>query len=228
MALVAALALACGGCVRPIPPESATGVVVGGDELDRLWSAALAVLTRLEFIPDRQDRAAGIIETKPLTSRQFWETWRMDTRGDYALAQASLQTIQRKAQVRFRRMNETSRWQVDVEVDVYRLQRPERQVTSTAAALEFYGSRLPTTEGQVSTRARAEYLEPLGRDETSESQILELILNQAGVGDVEQLPEAAPAPGSAPGSGSARPSAAPPAGEPPRGTSEPQEIRPVE
>lgn len=206
------------GCTKPIPPDAATGVVVPDADLDALWNASLDVLNRYEFTPDRQDRAAGVIVSVPLSSKQFWEAWRFDTIGTYENAQASLQTIFRKVTVRFVRAAAGSRWQVDVQVDVFRLQLPERQVTATSSGLELYSSKLPTAEGEVVDRSRSAYLEPLGRDERVESRLLEQILDQAGVGDVEYI-EAAP--------GEQTPAQSPPvapAETPANG--EPAEIRP--
>jgi hypothetical protein len=175
-------------CVRPAQPEVPTAADVSNAELDVLWDASLRVLARIDMQPDRQDRAIGVIETLPTTTKQIWEFWREDCADAYSQTLADLQTIQRRATVRFKRLPTEGRWQVDVQVDVYRLQRPERQFTSTSSTLEAFSSLLPTTGGEIVGRAEASYLEPLGRDAALEQRILTMILRQSGTTDY-QYPE---------------------------------------
>jgi len=162
-------------------------VDVSNAELELLWDSTLRVLARMEMPPDRQDRATGVIETLPTTTKQVWEFWREDCADDYTQTLADLQTIVQRATVRFKRQPVEGRWQVDVQVDIYRLQRPERQITATSAALEAFSSLLPTTEGQIGGRAELSYLEPLGRDGALEAKIVRLIMQQSGTSDYEYV-----------------------------------------
>ena len=166
-------------CVRPPQPDTPTAANVANADLEALWDASLRVLHRMDMQPERQDRATGVIETLPTTTKQFWEFWRDDCADSYGQTLADVQTIQRRAIVRFRRLAPESRWQVDVQVDVFRLQRPERQLTSTSSVLEAYSSLLPTTEGQIAGRSELAYLEPMGRDGAMEQQILRMIMRQS-------------------------------------------------
>lgn len=169
------------GCERPIPvePEETTTVAVSQDNLDVLWDAALAVLNRFDFRPDRQDRAMGIIETKPATSKQWGELWRQDVADSYSLLESSLNTIQRKATVRFIRSAEG--WRVEVQVDVYRLSAPESQITTASSTLHSFDGALPTAEGLIGKKAeQRERWEPLGRDANEETRLLSSILARAG------------------------------------------------
>lgn len=180
MAIFAAgAALGTGACVRPAQPTTPTAANVADADMDSMWDATLSVLRRIEFHPDRQDRATGIIETVPTTTKQIWEFWRQDVADPYSQTLADLQTIQRKAIIRFRKVGEPKQWQVDVEVDVYRLQQPERQITSSSSGLEAFSSQLPTGEGQLLLRGSGNYLEPLGRDAAMESKLLAMIMRQS-------------------------------------------------
>lgn len=174
-------------CARPVPPKEKTAVIVPDGEIEGLWQAALAVLPRLDLFPERQDRAAGIIETRPTTSQHFFEGWRHDVNDPYSFAQSSFQTIQRKATVRFIREGGRDRWRVAVVVDVTRLHLSERQATATSAGLQLYTAVLPTSEGQRETVAAATSVESLGRDGAMETYILDRILRVAQTGDFEYV-----------------------------------------
>lgn len=187
-------ALGPSACTRPIPPEGPTAVAAAEPDLDALWTAALTVLNRMDLTPERQDRATGVIETLPTTSQQFWEWWRRDVVDSYSYAEANLHTMQRKATVRFRRLPDRRRWQVEVQIDVFRIQVPERQMTATSSALTLYSAAMPSTEGLRLDPAVARYAAPMGRDGAMEQLILDRILRVAGAADYETIePTTAPA-----------------------------------
>jgi len=176
---VLVLMLQCAtGCGRPVRPEVATSAPAYGEELDALWDAALSVLEKHQFQPDRQDRAAGIIVSKPTTSRQWGEFWRQDVdpHDSYSMAEASLQTIQRQATVRFIKGDEG--WRVGVQVDVSRLDMPESQITTASSAIMAFSGTLPTNEGQnIKDPKVRKTWEPLGRDGDMEEILLDRILS---------------------------------------------------
>ncbi len=168
------------GCHRPTPPEEPTAWPVESGDLDSLWDAALRVLAKHGFLPERQDRAMGLIETTPVTSQQWGEFWRQDVAGAYALAEASMHTIQRKAAVRF--VHAPDGWQMEVCVDVYRLSTPESQVTTASSALQSFSGKLPTTEGETRLASRdTRRWVHLGRDGALEERLLLRILASAGL-----------------------------------------------
>lgn len=163
------------GCQRPAAPQGPTESVVQPEELELLWDAALSVLRKFDFQPDRQDRTAGIITTRATTSAQWHEPWRQDVADPYSLAEASLQTIQRTATVRF--IRDGDEWRIDVQVDVYRQSAPESQVTTASSAIHAFSGNLPTAEGRVFQAAEAErHWVHLGRDAALESRLLNRIL----------------------------------------------------
>ncbi len=105
---------------------------ISENEVDILWDETLSVLRKLDFRPDRQDRANGVIETLPTTSQQWGEFWRQDVADSYSLAASSMHTTQRKATVRF--IQDSGAWRIETQVDVYRLSVPESQVTTASSA----------------------------------------------------------------------------------------------
>jgi hypothetical protein len=177
-ALVLHCSLLCisAACQRPAQPEGPTHSQISEDALRDAWDAALSVLRRYDFLPDRQDRAQGVITTLPKTSRQWGEFWRQDTADGYSLAESSLHTTQRKVTIRFLR---EPTWQVQVQVDVYRLSVPESQITTASAAFQAFSGVLPTTEGtqQIQGAARRQWVH-LGRDEAMENRLLDSILRR--------------------------------------------------
>jgi hypothetical protein len=179
-ALTALLLLAAWtGCERPIPPEGPTIATVTEEDLEPLWEAALAVLRKHDFQPDRQDRVMGVIETLPTTSKQWGEFWRQDVADAYDVAEASMHTTQRKATVRIVRGPDGPT--VEVQVDVYRLAEPESQITSSSSALQAFSGALPTTEGRVARddQDRRRWVH-LGRDAQMETRLLARILSRTG------------------------------------------------
>ncbi|MFQ5429086.1 MAG: hypothetical protein ACE5E1_02145 [Phycisphaerae bacterium] len=174
---LAALLLA-GGCHRPTPPDEPTAAVLGEtDDLTPLWNATLSVLRKHGFQPDRQDRAMGVIETRPTTGMQWHEPWRQDVADAYSLFESSIHTTQRRVKIRFIR---GPQWSVEVEVGVYRLRRPETQITTASAALHGFSGRLPTREGKVYEQGQLpDRWVFLRRDPVMESRLLQAILSRA-------------------------------------------------
>ncbi len=167
------LVVVASACHKPIPPEEPTAAVISQQEdLQYLWNGTLSVLRKFEFVPDRQDRAAGVIATLPLTSMQWHEPWRQDVADQYFLLESSLHTIQRVVTVKFHAEPEPN---VEVRVDVYRVSQPETQITSASSVLHGFAGLLPTEEGQMGPGVRAERV-PLGRDAALEERLLGRIL----------------------------------------------------
>jgi hypothetical protein len=171
--------LTASGCEQPLPPEGVTTATVTDDELPALWDSALSVLQKFEFQPARQDRAMGVIETLPMTSRQWGELWRQDVPDRYGQLESSLHTMQRKVTVRF--IHGESGWNVEVQADVYRLSMPESQITTASSAIQSFTGSLPTSEGQrIKEFNEAKRWVLLGRDPELEAHLLDRILAGAG------------------------------------------------
>lgn len=64
-------------------------------EFQPLWDASEQVLRRWLFTVDRRDFREGLLVTRPLVSRQWFEFWRPDTGTARGVAENSLATIRR-------------------------------------------------------------------------------------------------------------------------------------
>jgi hypothetical protein len=95
------------------------------------------------------------------------------------MAEASLQTVQRQATVRFIRGEKD--WRIEVQVDVLRLDMPESQVTTASSAIQAFSGTLPSNEGQAikDPKARKTWVF-LRRDGAMEERLLDKILASVG------------------------------------------------
>ncbi|OWY72283.1 hypothetical protein B7486_05010 [cyanobacterium TDX16] len=162
------------GCSRPAPPQEPTESAVASQDIDILWDSALSVLRKLDFQPDRQDRAAGIITTFPTTSMQWHEPWRQDVADGYSLAMSSLHTIQRKVTIRFLREQQ---WVIDVQVEMFILSAPDYQITTASSAIRSFAGDLPTVTGETALGAASREWVSMGRDGYMEARILDRVLS---------------------------------------------------
>ncbi|MBX3396050.1 MAG: hypothetical protein KF841_11850 [Phycisphaerae bacterium] len=181
------LTMLVAGCQQPAQPEGPTASRLADDEdLEQLWQTSLAVLQKMDFRPDRQDRAIGVITTSPTTSMQWYEPWRQDVATGYALLEASIHSIQRVVTVRFVKGDS---WSMQVQVDVFRLSRPSAQITTASSVLHGFSGVLPTTEANVADSPVSEHWVHVGRDGPLEERILNRILNEAGAAWVQDSVE---------------------------------------
>ena len=91
------------GCVyytQPVVPQPKP--TVASRNFQAHWLATIDVLGKYRFELDRQDRRAGVITTRPLLGKHFFEFWRHDVMGARDLAESSLQTIYRTVTVSIR------------------------------------------------------------------------------------------------------------------------------
>lgn len=143
---------------------------------DAFLNATLTLLREHDFPPDRVDRTAGLVITRPSTGKQWFELWRRDSIGGYQLFESSIHTVRRIVTVRVDPAevgDAPDAFQVSVQVDKERHSAPERQVTTASGALAIYSERLPTTEGLMAARTEGEHWVPLGRDALFERYLLD-------------------------------------------------------
>lgn len=93
--LTVALAAAAAGCKAPGTPTGPTEWTLQINNYEAFVDDTLTLLRHMDFPPERVDRAAGLIVTRPTTSGGFYEFWRNDAQGGYQRLEASLQTIRR-------------------------------------------------------------------------------------------------------------------------------------
>jgi hypothetical protein len=157
----------------------------------------MSVLRLYDFPPDRVDRVRGLIVSRPTTSGQWFEWWRVDSRGPYQLAESSLHTMRRIVTVNVEPLEGTAgsapagaepqhgalqtaatqnvggRYRLRVEVEKSRFSAPERQITTASGALFIYSERVPTVEGLRGPQSRHAQWVPLGRDALLEDFLLQ-------------------------------------------------------
>ena len=105
---------------------------------DDLWDACLASLKQRSFQIDRRDRRFGLIVTKPIIGKQFFEFWRKDTADLDDLLNSSLHTIRRIVTITITRPKPSSmQFQVDVQVRAHRASIPGDQLDNTVEAFEL-------------------------------------------------------------------------------------------
>jgi len=169
----------CGpGCVSQTGPGRLTVRLENRQEYLQFWRQCVDTVRSFGFRLDRVDPSAGVITTYPETSKQWFEFWRRDVQGADELLEASLHTVRRKLAVRVTPAGEPHRYRVTAEATVERLSLPERQVTASSAALQAFGSRLPTAEGEIEgPQARGHWV-LLGRDGRLERAVLGEILRR--------------------------------------------------
>lgn len=179
------------GCHAPAQPSGPTEMVLHVPDHEAFFDASLSVLRLYDFPPDRVDRTRGLIVSHPTTSGQFFEWWRVDSRGGYQTLESSLHTMRRIVTVNIepavgRQPSAISSesptvpatgesgelYRVRVQVDKSRYSAPERQITTTSGALAIYSERVPTVEGLRGPQSRGAQWVPLGRDALLESFLL--------------------------------------------------------
>ena len=197
LALVAAV-MVLTGCQAPAQPAGPTEMVLRIPDYEAFLDESASILRRYDFPPEYIDRTRGLVITHPATSGQWFEPWRVDSRGGYQLLESSLHTMRRIVTLNVEPLNATgapiagemvppgsaattqpapsesddqpSRYRVTVRVDKSRSSAPERQVTTASGAMAIYSGRIPTVEG-VRGSGRHQWT-PLGRDGLLEAFLL--------------------------------------------------------
>jgi len=141
------------GCNQPHPPVQPPpqALRIDKDLLDDAWDEALEVLREHYFIPDRQDRRAGLIVTYPTNSKQWFEFWRDDAQGGYEVAESSIHNVRRLVEVRF--VPAGGQYEIRVCVRVQRKSQPPIQITDSAGTLLAFRDRAPLMTGETPNRA---------------------------------------------------------------------------
>jgi hypothetical protein len=93
--LAASLLWLVTGCQAPAPPTGPTEMTLHVADYEAFFDASLSTLRLYDFPPDRVDRVRGLIVSHPTTSGQWFEWWRVDSRGGYQTLESSLHTMRR-------------------------------------------------------------------------------------------------------------------------------------
>jgi hypothetical protein len=92
--------LGLAGCQAPVQPTGPTQVVLHVNDYETFLDDALTLLRQYDFPPQYVDRTHGLVVSQPTTSGQWFEWWRVDSRGGYQVLESSLHTIQRVVTLR--------------------------------------------------------------------------------------------------------------------------------
>lgn len=141
--------LAClmlvGGCATAQKPGPRDGSVNVADiSMAEAMEAAEVTLSRMHFVVEKADPAAGVIRTKPLTGAQFFEFWRSDNVGLAQTAEASLHTLRRWVELRIQPSDGQVR--IDCAVRVQRLSLPANEIASVSQTYRMYSASTPTIQ----------------------------------------------------------------------------------
>jgi hypothetical protein len=179
-------AAAAAGCSAPRRSLGVSTLTVDAElpiELDLLFDSARETLRRSRFTLDRVDRRDRIVTTLPVTSQSMFEPWRHDVDTARDLWESTLNPIRRWAEVHLRSESDGAAVTLDVIVHKERLSSPDRQFNSSGAAYQFFGDRLPSTEGLTNVAPEHDRWMDIGRDPAMESYLLTEILEGAGMTD---------------------------------------------
>lgn len=168
---------------------------------EALWQSARRVLKRRGFELDRQDRRDGVITTYAATSGHFFELWRKDAATIFHQRENAMQKIMRAVKVTLRRVKDTNRYDLNVEILMARSNKPPAQLTDSSQAMEIIrdmdikpSRRFTKPEGKLTfgdLRRRATgrpgraggltkaTITPLDRDGDLEADLLEAIRQAA-------------------------------------------------
>jgi hypothetical protein len=113
-------------------------------ERQRATQAAIDVLVDMHFVLDKADVEKGLVSTRPLPGAQFFEFWRSDNVGPANAAEANLHSIRRAVDLKLSRWGEHFR--VSCDVQVQRLNMPERELTSSAQAYQMFSRSTPSMQ----------------------------------------------------------------------------------
>jgi hypothetical protein len=183
--LIATLGLALAGCASSrnpveLPAAAATqpsNAAVTAADFEKLWAAADLAARDLLFTPTRQDRRAGLYETEPLLSGQFFEPWRRDAISAADRAQSSLASIRRTLTIKIDKAEDGS-FVAKPRVKVERYALAERRVTTSAGYRSVFRDR-NTSFGTIETDAGLtlpqSYWYEVGNDPTLEQYVANAI-----------------------------------------------------
>lgn len=177
------------GCAAPEKPNQISQLTLHLADRDAFITHAASLLRRHDLPPKRLERANGLIVSQPTTSGQWFEFWRIDSRGPYQSLESSLHTIRRTVTVRVTPIDDDTpapdtqpvadddAYRVTVRVDKERFSAPHRQITTASGALAIYSEQVPTRSGLRGRRSRLYDWVALGRDPLLEDYLLSRLAN---------------------------------------------------
>ena len=156
------------------------GVEIERASFDEVWQACLGSVKQRGLQVDREDRRFGLIVTKPVVGKQFFEFWRKDAVTSNDVMLSSLHTVRRVVKIQIVPQG-TMRFGVNVEAHVERASIPGDQLDNTAEAFE-----LLNRQGVPASPSRRDYTRPqrepvwvdIGREPAMERVLMEDIVRR--------------------------------------------------
>jgi hypothetical protein len=130
-----------------------------------------------------------VITTYPQVTGSLFEFWRKDTATTYDMVEANLHTVRREATVNLVPADSENAWLLSIKVVKSRHSAPERQMTNPAEGLRVFSAAIPTTSGDLLTRAESVEWIDRGRDAAVERMLLDRVLAMYGPDSSEFIPE---------------------------------------
>lgn len=171
--MLLAAATVTAGCACSAADGPQTGCIQA--DMTAAMKASRDVLLGMGFQVDKYDVEAGIIRTRPLSGGQFFELWRGDNADSCGIAESSIHSIMRTAEMTF--AQGSGNVCIVCEVDVKRLSLPEKPITGTSAAYAMFtrsSSQLMTTRLDTDRTGQVTWLDA-GSDGGVARKILEAV-----------------------------------------------------
>jgi hypothetical protein len=156
---------------------------VTADDFDQLWAACERAARDRGFQIDREDFRSGVMTTRPLVSKQWFELWRRDVVTLPGVGESSLHTLRRT--VRFEiKVREDGAYEAAPKVLVERYSVIEHRITSATQYRDIYAltreEALRRDDRQRNPLLEQEgiptfYWYAVGRDESLEKKLAESI-----------------------------------------------------
>ncbi len=93
------------GCQAPPQSAGPTDIILRVPDYEVFVDDSLSLLRRCDFPPEYVDRTRGLVISKPATSGQWFEPWRVDSQGGYQLLESSLHTMRRVVTINIEPLN---------------------------------------------------------------------------------------------------------------------------
>ena len=171
-----------GGCASAKKPaQFKSGPVTIEADADRLWQVSQDQVKKTGFTLDKLDRRSGVIQTFPLTSKQWFEFWCHDVVTFDDLAVSSLQSIRRIVIIEFEPLNE-KQFKVNCKVSIEKLAGNPAVRSGQVHAGDILGEtigRVPAANIPGPRTGEVANWHFIGEDHALEAKILDSIDKQA-------------------------------------------------
>jgi hypothetical protein len=178
------LAAVLAGCGKPQMMQ-AQPVCLEAISQDKLMQVVEKTLFSMQFQIEKYDLESGVIRTRPLRGKQFFELWRSDNAGGFNTAEANVQSIQRTVELTFQPQQTGVCMQCVVLTR--RLSLPEEPIQSYYSTPALYTASSPSKQQLEVDETRLETMRwiELGRDESLEQKILKKIQQKIEKGGLQ-------------------------------------------